>query len=95
MPPCAVRIPPYTLPTLAGPAARHRGCSDTRLHARRSRELDTIYLVSLCTGDLDMAELIVEIRRYRQHHHRTSNQSCRAGTDTPPNRSHPLNRPVQ
>ncbi len=66
----AVRVLPYTLATLAGllPGTAAVVILGDALAGDVS---PLLYLVSACTGALGLAGLIVEIRHYRQHHHRT------------------------
>ncbi|KLO32775.1 TVP38/TMEM64 family protein [Mycobacterium haemophilum] len=67
----AVRLLPYALATLAGllPGTSAVVILGDTLAGHVSPML---YLVSLCTGALGIAGLIVEIRHYRQRHHRPS-----------------------
>ena len=67
----AVRVLPYTLATLAGllPGTAAVVILGDALAGHPS---PLLYLVSLCTAALGVAGLIVEIRHYRQHHHRTA-----------------------
>jgi len=67
----AVGVLPYTLATLAGllPGTASVVILGDALAGHLSPML---YVVSLCTGALGVAGLIVEIRHYRQHHHRTA-----------------------
>jgi uncharacterized membrane protein YdjX (TVP38/TMEM64 family) len=73
----AVRVLPYTLSTLAGllPGTVAVAILGDALAGHPS---PLLYLVSLCTGALGLAGLVVEIRHYRRHHHhklqRTSHQ---------------------
>jgi uncharacterized membrane protein YdjX (TVP38/TMEM64 family) len=65
----AVRALPYTLATLGGllPGSAAVVVLGDALAAHPS---SLLYLVSVCTGALGLAGLIIEIRRYRQHHRR-------------------------
>lgn len=71
----AVRVLPYALATLAGllPGTAAVVILGDALAGHVSPML---YLVSLCTGALGIAGLVVEIRHYRQRHRRTSDRSC-------------------
>ena len=66
----AVRLLPYTLATLAGliPGTAAVVILGDALTGHPS---PTLFVVSVCTGALGLTGLIVEIRQYRQHHHRS------------------------
>jgi uncharacterized membrane protein YdjX (TVP38/TMEM64 family) len=66
----AVRLVPYTLATVAGllPGTAAVVVLGDALAGHVSPML---YLVSVCTGALGLAGLLLEIRHYRRHHHRT------------------------
>ena len=66
----AVRLLPYTLATLAGllPGTAAVVILGDALAGHASPML---YLVSVCTGALGLAGLVLEIRHYRQHHRTT------------------------
>jgi len=67
----AVRMAPYTLATLAGLLP---GTTAVVIlgDALAGHVNPLLYVVSACTGALGLTGLIIEIRHYRQHHHRTS-----------------------
>ena len=65
----AVRVLPYTLATLGGvlPGTAAVVILGDALAGHPS---SLLYLVSVCTGALGLAGLVIEIRHYRQHHRR-------------------------
>jgi hypothetical protein len=42
-----------------------------------------LYLVSLCTGALGLAGLVIEIRHYRRHHRRTPQRTSQGDEPAP------------
>jgi len=66
-----VRVLPYTLATLAGllPGTAAVVILGDALTGHPS---PTLLLVSLCTGAVGLAGLIVEVRHFRRHHRRTA-----------------------
>jgi uncharacterized membrane protein YdjX (TVP38/TMEM64 family) len=73
----AVRVMPYTLATLAGllPGTVAVVVLGDALAGHVSPML---YLVSVCTGALGLTGLLLEIRHYRQQHHKTPHDRERA-----------------
>jgi uncharacterized membrane protein YdjX (TVP38/TMEM64 family) len=69
-----VRVLPFTLSTLAGllPGTAAVVILGDALAGDPS---PLLYLVSVCTGALGLAGLVVEIRHYRRHHHRKTHST--------------------
>ena len=79
----AVRLAPYTWATVAGllPGTAAVVILGDALAGHPS---PTLFLVSVCTGGLGVAGLLLEIRHYRQRHHHSSRS---ASQDTPGRRA--------
>ena len=78
----AVRVLPYTLATLGGLLP---GTAAVVIlgDALAGHPGSLLYLVSVCTGALGLAGLVIEIRRYRQHHRRIPQRTSHSDEPAP------------
>ena len=78
----AVRVLPYTLATLGGllPGTAAVVILGDALAGHPS---SLLYLVSVCTGALGLAGLVIEIRHYRQHHRRALQRTSHGDEPAP------------
>jgi uncharacterized membrane protein YdjX (TVP38/TMEM64 family) len=78
----AVRVLPYTLATLGGLLP---GTAAVVIlgDALAGHPGSLLYLVSVCTGALGLAGLIIEIRHYRRHHRSTPQRTSQGDEPAP------------